>query len=82
MILLSTLNVFRHLIRGNDLNWLLESDLQDTVDWGKSNDFNTGKTQFISLHCSSNTGAIDENMDGSVLEEKNFFLIGIHSMQG
>ena len=30
-------SVVRHLICGNNLNWLLEleSDLQDTVGWGK-----------------------------------------------
>ena len=32
MILLSILSVIRHLIRGNNLNWLLNLNLQDTVD--------------------------------------------------
>ena len=36
MILLSILCMIRHLICGNNLNWhQLESDLRDTVDWGK-----------------------------------------------
>ena len=53
----------------------LESDLQDTVDWGRKwlVDFNAGKTQLVSLDRSKNTGAIDVKMDVSVLEEKSFF---------
>ena len=51
----------------------LESDLQDTVDWGRKwlVDFNAGKTQLVSFDRSNNTGAIDVKMDGSVLEEKS-----------
>ena len=44
----------------------LESDLQDTVDWGN---FNAGKTQLVSFDWSKNTGALDVKMDGSVLED-------------
>ena len=53
----------------------LESDLQDTVDWGRKwlVDFNAGKTQLVSFGWSNNTGAIDAKMDGSVLEEKSSF---------
>ena len=53
----------------------LESDLQDTVDWGRKwlVDFNDGKTQLVSFDQSKNTGAIDVKMDGSVLEEKTSF---------
>ena len=53
----------------------LESDLQDTVDWGKKwlVDFNAGKTQLVSFDWSNNTGAIDVKMDGSILEEKIIF---------
>ena len=49
----------------------LESDLQDTVDWGKKwlVDFNAGKTQLVLLG-RSNNGSIDVKMDGSVLKEK------------
>ena len=38
----------------------LESDLRDTVDWGKKwlVDFNAGKTQLVSFDQSNNTGAI------------------------
>ena len=55
----------------------LESDLQDTVEWGRKwlVDFNAGKTQLVSFDRSKNTGAIDVKMDGSVLEEKSSFKI-------
>ena len=53
----------------------LESDLQDTVEWGKKwlVDFNAGKTQLVSIDRSNNNGSIDVKMDGSVLEEKSSF---------
>ena len=52
-----------------------ESDLQDTVDWGKKwlVDFNAGKTQLVSFDRSNNNSSIDVKMDGSVLEEKSSF---------
>ena len=52
-----------------------ESDLRDTVDWGRKwlVDFNAGKTQLDSFDRSKNTGAIDVKMDGSVLEDKTSF---------
>ena len=53
----------------------LESDLRDTVDWGKKwlVDFNAGKTRLVSFDRSNNTGVIDVKMDGSALEEKSSF---------
>ena len=47
----------------------LESDLRDTVEWGKKwlVDFSTGKTQLASFDRSNNTGAIDVKMDGLFL---------------
>ena len=53
----------------------LESDLRDTVDWGRKwlVDFNAGKTQLVLFDWSKNTGTIDVKMDGSVLEEKTSF---------
>ena len=54
----------------------LESDLRDTVDWGRKwllVDFNAGKTQLVSFDQSKNTGAIGVKMDGCVLEEKTSF---------
>ena len=56
-----------------------ESDLRDTVDWGRKwlVDFNAGKTQLLSFDQSKNTGAIDVKMDGSVLEKKiSFKMLG------
>ena len=53
----------------------LESDLQDTVDWGQKwlVDFSAGKTQLVLFDWCNNIGSIDVKMDGSVLEEKSSF---------
>ena len=53
----------------------LESDLQDTGDWGENClvDFNAGKTQLVLFDRSTNNGSIDAKMDGSVLEQKSSF---------
>ena len=50
----------------------LESDLWDTVNWGRNwlVDFTAGKTQLVSFDWSNNIGAIDMKMDRSILEEK------------
>ena len=53
-ILSNIFRVIRHLISGNNLAELaseLESDLRDTVDWGKKwfVDFNAGKTELVSF---------------------------------
>ena len=50
----------------------LESDLQDSVDWGKKwlVDFNAGKTQLVLLDWSHNNGFIDVKVDGFFLQEK------------
>ena len=52
-----------------------ESDLRDTVNWGRKwlVDFNAGKTQLVSFDQSKNTGVIDVKMEGSVFEEKTSF---------
>ena len=79
MILLFILSVIRHLICGNNLNWLLILNLLfylwDTFDWGKKwlVDFNAEKTQLVLLDRTNNTGSIDVKMDGSGLEEKSSF---------
>ena len=53
----------------------LESDLRDTMDWGRKwlVDFSAGKTQLVLFDRSKNTGVIDVKMDGSILEEKTSF---------
>ena len=77
MILLSILSslLIRYLWQQLELTSELESNLRDTVDWGKKwlVDFNAGKTQLVLFDRSNNTGAIDVKMDGSVLEEKSSF---------
>ena len=76
MILLAILSVIRHLICGNNLNWLLNLNLiYETLDWGKKwlVDFNAGKTQLVLFDRSNNTGSIDAEMDGSVHEGKTIF---------
>ena len=49
------------------------------MDWCKKwlLDFSAGKTQLVSFDQSNNTGAIDVKMDGSVLEEKSFKILGL-----
>ena len=58
-----------------ELSSELESDLRDTVDWGRKwlVDFNAGKTQLVSFDQPNNTGTIDVKMDRSVHEEKSSF---------
>ena len=53
----------------------LESDLGDTMDWGKKwlVDFSAGKTQLVSFDQSHNNSSIDVKMDGFVLKEKSSF---------
>ena len=53
----------------------LESDLPDTLDWGRKwlVDFNAGESQLVLFDWYNNSGAIDVKMDGSVLEEKSSF---------
>ena len=58
----------------------LESDLRDTVDWGKKwlVYFNARKTQLVLFDRSNNNGSIDVKMDGSVLELKlSFKVLGL-----
>ena len=53
----------------------LESDLCDTVDWGKKwfVNLNAGKTQLVSIGRSNNTDVIDVQIDESSLEEISYF---------
>ena len=54
----------------HELTSELESDLQDTVEWGKKwlVDFSAGKTQLVLFDRPNNNGSIDVKMDGSILE--------------
>ena len=66
MILLPILSVIRHLMwQQLELAFELESDLQDTVDWGK--------TQLVSFDRSNNNASIDVKMNGSFPQEKSSF---------
>ena len=75
MIPPSILSVIRHLICGNNLNWLLNLNLiyKKLLNCGKKwlAEFNAGKTQLVSFDQSNNSGSIDVKMDGSVLEKKS-----------
>ena len=61
-----------------DFSSELESDLQDTLDWSKNwlVDFNARKTQLVSFD-QSNTGSSNVKIDGFVLEEKSFKMLGL-----
>ena len=75
MILLSILSVIRHLICGNNLNWLLNLNLIYKTLWSKKLlvDFIAGETQLVSFWWSNNNGSIDVEMDGSFREERSYF---------
>ena len=78
MILLSILSVIRHLICGNNLNWLLNLNLiYETLDWSKKwlVDFNAGKTQLVSFYRSNSNGSIYVKMDESEGLGLSFFLL-------
>ena len=80
LILLSILSVIRHLICGNNLNWLLNLNLIYETLWS-----GPGSGLLISMLESSgviwlvnNTGAIDVKMDESAIEEKlSFKMLGL-----
>ena len=61
-----------------DFSSELESDLRDTLDWSKNwlVDFNARKTQLVSFD-QSNTGSSHVKIDGFVLEEKSFKMLGL-----
>ena len=58
-----------------ELVFELESDIEDTADWGKIwfVNFNAGKSQLVWFEESHNSDTIDVKMDWSVLEEKSYF---------
>ena len=62
-----------------DLATELESDLWDSVDWGRCLvHFNAGKTEPVSFDWSTNSGAIDMKSDKSALGEiSSFKMVGL-----
>ena len=70
--LYSKCNLASDMYQQLELGSELESDLRETVDWGRQwlVDFNAEKTHLVSFGRSKNTGAIDVKMDGSVPKEK------------
>ena len=75
MILPSILSVIRHLICGNNLNWLLNLNLiYETLWTGAGSGLLISMLEkLIWLDQSNNTVAIAVKMDGSVIEEKSSF---------
>ena len=74
MTLLCILSVIRHLICGNNLNWLPNLNLICKKLWtGISRLLISMLGKLVSFDQSSNTGSIDVKMEGSVLEEKSSF---------
>ena len=65
-----------------ELDSELESDLQDTVDWGKKwlVDFNADKTQLVSFDTSNNNGSTGMKMDGSLQKENPMLGLTLSSM--
>ena len=63
------------LLQQLELAFELESDLRDTVDWGKKwlVDFNAGKTHLVSFDRSNNNGSIDVKWVG-LFSRKNHLL--------
>ena len=75
MMLHSILIVIRHLICGNNLNWLLNLNLIYEILWSGGKkwfvDFNAGKIQLVLFVRFGSNAAIDVKMSESVLEEKS-----------
>ena len=76
MILLSILSVIRHLICGNNLNWLLNLNLiYETQRTGVTSGLLISMMGKLSWFCltSNNSGSIDVKIGRSILEEKSSF---------
>ena len=73
IILLSILSVIRHLICGNNLNWLLNLNLIYETLWIGLADFNAGKTQVVSFDQSNNNGSRMWKWMGLFLRKKSSF---------
>ena len=75
MILLFILSVIRHLICGNNLNWLLNLNLIYETLWTgvRSGLLISMLGKLVLFDRSNNNGSTDVKMDGYVLEEKSSF---------
>ena len=75
LILLPILSVIRHLICGNNKNWLMNLNLIYEIlwTWPGSGLLISMLEKLVLFDRSNNNGAIDMKMDGSVLEEKSSF---------
>ena len=80
MIRLPILSVIRHLICGNNLNWLLNLNLIYETLWSgiRSGLLISMLGKLVSFDRCNNSGSIDVKMDGFVLEEKlSFKMLGL-----
>ena len=78
MILLIVISVIRHLICGNNWNWLLILNVIFKTLWNGAISgllISMLEKQLVLFDWSNNTGAIDVKMDQSVLEEKSSFMM-------
>ena len=81
LILLSIVSVIRHLICGNNLNWLLNLNLIYETLWTGVRSgllISMQGLQLVSFDWSNNNGSIDMKNDRSVLEEiSSFKMLGL-----
>ena len=80
MTLLATLNVSRHLICGNNVEFSFELLTYETLLTGRRSSFLTLMLENLtfSFHWSNNFVTIDVKTDGSVLDEKlSFKMLGL-----
>ena len=82
ILILSTVNVIRHLIFGNNWNWLQNLNLIYEIllaeEWKDLLISMPKKTQLVLFDWSNKNDAIDAKMYGSVLEEKSSFkMLGV-----
>ena len=78
LILLSILCLIRHVICGNNLNWLLNLNLIYEILWtgaGSGMLISMLEKRLILFDRFNYTGAIDVKMSGSVLKEKSSFMM-------
>ena len=76
MILLVIFNVIKLLIWRNRLAWLLKFNLTVRAsNWIRRGlvSFTAGKIWLVLFYCSDNSGVININIDGTVLNEKSYF---------